>query len=70
MHGNGIFSWGDGRKYIGEYENDKKNGYGEFYWPDGKVFKGKWRNGKQVIFLWGFLSRFIGGIWYSTIEGR
>ena len=24
--------WADGRKYIGEYFDDKKNGYGEFIW--------------------------------------
>lgn len=27
----------DGRRYKGEYKNDKKEGYGEFKWPDGRV---------------------------------
>lgn len=47
MHGSGTFTWADGRKYVGEYVHDKKQGYGEFEWPDGRVYKGKWFNGKQ-----------------------
>lgn len=40
MHGVGLFTWPDGKKYNGKYVNDKKDGYGEFYWPEGKVYKG------------------------------
>lgn len=47
MEGSGVFTWRDGRRYEGEYTNDKKNGYGEFTWPNGKVYKGMWRDGKQ-----------------------
>jgi hypothetical protein len=32
MDGYGEFSWPDGRKYVGEYKMDKKNGYGIFEW--------------------------------------
>lgn len=32
--------------YIGEYIDDKKNGYGEFIWPDVRSYKGDWLNGK------------------------
>lgn len=32
-----MFTWLDGRKYEGEYKDDKKHGYGEFKWPDGRV---------------------------------
>ena len=46
MHGKGVFTWKDGRKYEGEYKDDKKDGYGEFYWPDGRIYKGFWENGK------------------------
>ena len=38
MHGGGVYKWKDGRKYVGEYENDKKNGYGKYYWNDGRIF--------------------------------
>ena len=30
MHRYGVFTWPDGKKYIGQYVNDKKEGYGEF----------------------------------------
>lgn len=29
-----VFTWNDGRKYNGEYKDDKKHGYGVFEWPD------------------------------------
>jgi hypothetical protein len=32
---------------MGEYFDDRKNGYGEFVWPDGRSYKGDWLNGKQ-----------------------
>ena len=46
MHGNGVFTWSDGRKYEGGYVDDKKSGHGEFIWPDGKKYVGDWVNGK------------------------
>ena len=36
MNGKGIFTWTDGRKYEGEYLNDKMHGYGIYTWADGK----------------------------------
>ena len=35
MEGIGKFRWADGRKYEGEYLDDKKHGNGIFEWPDG-----------------------------------
>lgn len=32
MHGRGTFKWKDGRKYVGEYFEDKKHGYGIYQW--------------------------------------
>ncbi len=32
--------------FIGDYIEDKKEGYGEFYWQDGKIYKGNWKDGK------------------------
>ena len=40
MHGEGIYTWPDGRKYLGEYSRDKKEGYGTYYWPDGRCYEG------------------------------
>ncbi|MFN9901019.1 MAG: membrane-binding protein, partial [bacterium] len=32
MHGQGVFSWPDGRRYEGEYLQDKKHGFGIYSW--------------------------------------
>ena len=42
-----MFTWPDGRRYEGEYTDDKKEGTGTFYWPDGRKYEGGWKNGKQ-----------------------
>ena len=47
MWGNGVFNWPDGRKYKGEYVDDKKEGFGTYYWPDGRIIEGMWKNGHQ-----------------------
>lgn len=47
MDGRGVFIWDDGRKYTGDYKEDKKEGYGVFEWADGRKYKGFWSNGKQ-----------------------
>lgn len=38
MCGEGTYKWKDGRKYIGSYENDMKNGFGQYNWSDGRVY--------------------------------
>ena len=45
MHGKGCYTWADGRKYIGDFVNDVKEGHGMHIWPDGKVYDGEWLNG-------------------------
>jgi hypothetical protein len=47
MHGYGVFTWADGRKYEGQYFDDKKEGRGVFTWPDQRKYDGLWVNGKQ-----------------------
>ncbi len=32
MHGKGIYTWKDGRRYEGEYLNDRKHGFGVYTW--------------------------------------
>jgi hypothetical protein len=38
--------WKDGKKYEGEFANDKREGKGTFTWSDGRVYVGEWKNGK------------------------
>ena len=47
MSGNGIFEWPDGRRYEGDYLDDKKHGNGSFRWSDGRIYSGTWLNGRQ-----------------------
>lgn len=46
MHGEGVFTWADGRKYTGSYKEDMKEGFGIFEWPDGRKYEGNWKQGK------------------------
>ena len=46
MHGKGTYTWSDGRKYEGDYVNDKKEGLGTYTWADGRKYQGLWLNGK------------------------
>jgi len=46
MHGYGILKWKDGKKYEGDFINDKREGTGTFTWSDGRVYIGEWKNGK------------------------
>lgn len=46
MHGQGIYTWADGRKFEGDYADDQKNGKGSFYWPDGREYHGGWKDGR------------------------
>ena len=32
---------------LGQYVEDKKEGYGAFKWADGRAYKGHWKDGKQ-----------------------
>jgi len=43
----GIYFWQDGRKYQGQYKDDKKHGFGQYIWADGRTYEGYWFRGKQ-----------------------
>ena len=47
MDGIGVYTWADGRCYMGEYKDDKKHGYGIYKWADGRLYLGQWMRGKQ-----------------------
>ena len=47
MDGMGVYTWADGRCYMGEYKDDKKHGYGIYKWADGRLYLGNWMRGKQ-----------------------
>ncbi|MDB4109328.1 hypothetical protein N9558_02835, partial [Porticoccaceae bacterium] len=45
-HGQGTFTWPDGKKYVGLYKAGKYDGQGTFTWPDGKKYVGQWKDDK------------------------
>ena len=47
MHGCGVQTWSDGRKYDGEYFNGRKQGTGTFTFATGRKYVGQWHDGKQ-----------------------
>ena len=40
-----VFYYSDGRKYVGEWKNDHRNGRGIFTWADGSTYVGEWKDG-------------------------
>ena len=40
-------TWADGKVYIGEFMNDKKEGSGTFSYPDGRQYIGQFKKGLQ-----------------------
>lgn len=47
MHGSGVYTWQDGRKYEGAYAQNKKNGHGVYTYSDGSKYSGDWQDGVQ-----------------------
>jgi hypothetical protein len=47
MDGYGVLKWRDGKKYEGNFVNDKREGQGTFMWADGRKYIGEWKAGKQ-----------------------
>jgi len=46
MHGKGVFTYSDGKKYDGDFVEDKREGYGTLTSGGGKTYKGQWKKGK------------------------
>jgi len=43
-NGWGTYTWEDGNKYTGTWENGKRNGPGNLYWFNGDKYIGDWKN--------------------------
>ena len=39
--GHGEYSWGDGRRYVGEWKDSRMHGSGELKYQDGRLFQGQ-----------------------------
>ena len=47
MDGYGVYIWPDGKKYEGEFKEDKKHGKGTYTYKDGRIFEGEYKDGRQ-----------------------
>ena len=45
--GVGVYTWVDGRKYEGDWLNNKMHGYGVFIYHNGAIFIGEHKNDKK-----------------------
>ena len=45
FHGQGTYTWADGRKYVGEYKDGKFHGQGTYTYADGVSYVGEFKNG-------------------------
>ena len=43
----GTYTWENGNKYVGEWQNDKRNGQGNNTWANGEKYVGEWQNDKR-----------------------
>ena len=44
MNGKGKYVWKDGRKYTGQWQENRLNGFGTYTWPDGRKYQGEWKD--------------------------
>ena len=64
IEGLGTYTSPDGRKYVGEWKDGKRNGQGTFTLPDGEKYVGKWKDGKrngQGTFTFPDGTKYVGG---------
>ena len=40
------YTFTNGNKYVGDWNDDKKNGQGTFIWPDGEKYVGEWKDNR------------------------
>eukprot|EP01048_Picozoa_sp_COSAG05_P007077 COSAG05_NODE_487_length_9342_cov_4.078979_5_plen_125_part_00 len=45
-HGQGVVSYSNGYRYVGEQRNNFRHGHGTGTYADGRVESGKWENGR------------------------
>ena len=49
--GHGMFSWPEGKKYEGDWKDNKQHGKGYYITKSGKRRLAKWENGKRIKWL-------------------
>jgi hypothetical protein len=47
-HGQGAYSFSNGDRYVGGFENSTRSGYGIYTYTDGEEHRGEWKNDEIV----------------------
>ena len=69
----GTYTWTDGRKYVGEWKDDKQHGQGTSTWPDGQKYVGEYKDGKkhgQATHTWPNGEEYVGEFKDSKKNGQ
>ena len=51
MHGKGVFTWADGRQYIGQWKGGKQDGIGTYISKEGVKKQGEWQGGRKIRWI-------------------
>jgi hypothetical protein len=68
-----VFTYADGNKYEGGWENGKQHGKGVFTFADGNKYEGGWENGKQhgkVVLTFADGNKYEGGFEKGKQHGK
>ena len=63
FHGQGTYTWPDGRKYVGAYKEGERHGQGTYSFVYGDEFEGEWKEGipiGQGTFTWSNGDKYAG----------
>lgn len=59
----GTYTWPDGEKYVGEWQEEQVHGRGTFTWADGRKYVGEWKDGERNgrgTFTWADGRKYVG----------
>jgi len=63
VNGVGTYTWSDGDKYVGEWQDEKKHGQGTYTTANGDKYVGEYKNGKsngQGTYTWSDGDKYVG----------
>jgi len=72
-HGNGTYTFADGKKYIGQFKDDMYFGSGTLIMPDGSKYVGQFKDDQfngQGTYTWADQSRYTGQFINGSFQGK
>ena len=62
-NGQGVYTWADGTKYVGQFKDGDLNGQGTKTWPNGQKYVGQYKDGEfngQGTYTWPDGRKYVG----------